>query len=198
MHAAHPFMANTLAELGVVSRARAVVLWSYTDERLDLVCDWRLNQSLFNMMHLHWPDVAVELREGRRVTLDDQDVVLIPLMGHGYRLVGVLQHAGPLPEAGARHKLVDEIAEVLTEALQDGPPPVEPEAFTVPLPHVERRGGIEDVERHIYSRLLLRHGWNVTLLAKVLGIARQTLQNRLAALQIGRPGESPKARPRKI
>lgn len=197
MQAAHPFMSNTLAEIGVVCRAQAVVLWSWVDERLDLVCDWRLSQSLFNAMHTHWPAVAFEVREGRRVTLADEGLVLIPLMGRGHRLVGVLQYAGRLPESGARRELIEETTAMLSASLEDGPPLVEPEALTVPLPHVERQGGIEELERRFYARLLRRYGWNVTLLAKVLGMARQTLHNRLKALGLERLSRSPKARPRK-
>lgn len=197
MQAAHPFMSNTLTEVGIVCRARAVILWACAEECLDLVCDWRLSQSLFNLMHLHWADAAVELREGRRVELPDEQVVLIPLMGRQHRLVGVLQYAGRPPESDWRRDLLAEAMATLTTSLEDGPPAVDPEAFTVALAHIERHGGVEELERRFYSRLLRRHGWNVALLAKVLGLARQTLHNRLKALGLERLASSPKARPRR-
>lgn len=188
-------LTSFLTIVGRVCQARALAVWVPVDDELQLVGDWQLEHSLYDLLRTTWAQVADELSAGRRLTLG-VEVTLHPLLARDGALIGVLQYVGASPNDGARRRYLDESLTALGPMLSKDRP-ASARARRV-LPHValDLDGPPETLDRRAYAVWLERCGWDVTQAAAILGITRQALYDRLESMGLtravvrGRIGES--------
>ncbi len=178
-------LTSLLTILGRICQARALAVWTPIDGQLQLVADWRLEHSLVEWLRRTWVDVETKLHAGQRLTLA-VDVTLHPLLARDGGLVGLVQHVGPLPSAGARRDYLDEtllsIARILT---QDRPAGMQAHRMLALAPF-DLRASHDTFNRQAYGAWLERCGWDITQAAAILGITRQALYDRLDGLGLAR------------
>ena len=176
---------SLLTALGRVCEARAIAAWAVADGHLQLVGDWQLEQSLFDMLRLAWENLAPELGAGQRLTIHPE-VVLQPLMGCDGTLIGVMQYVGPAPSDDVRQQLFSETATAAAALLEAERPPGRKARRIVSLVPVDFDGQLNDVERRGYGDCLERCGWDVSVAAACFGMTRQALYDRMQALGLTR------------
>jgi Bacterial regulatory protein, Fis family len=182
MLAAHAWIGRLFDDYGPACLAQALGAWSCTRGRLDLVCGWRIDQRLYNLVHEQWPDLRRELRRASVARLAS-NVSALPVQPRRDRLTGLLLFAGELP-GGAARELLTELQRRLLAPLSAPLPPASPEVLTLPLTRIDAPGGAQEVERAFLDAVVARHGGNVTRTAAALDMPRQTLHDRLQRLSI--------------
>ncbi len=188
-------LAKMVTILAHVCEARVVAVWSCEFGQLHLRHSSGLGQSLFNLGHVVWNDMRADLQDGRTVV--EQGAVFVPLQSSRQDLVGMVMLDTALPDNGPRRAYVDDQLRLVAKHIQLPEPPPEPDAVVVPTSSLEAKNGQIAALKLIYAALLTRHGWNVSLVANLLGMPRPTLVARLRTLGLRRPRPSPKARPSK-
>lgn len=185
-------LANLLAH---VCGTSTVAVWACALGRLELRHSVGLAQPLLNAAQLAWRDLRVELHEGRMVF--ERGVSFVPLMSGSHDLVGLLAIPAAVPEEHPDGAYFARALRRIARYVQQPLPPPTPDLITVPLETVERPGGIDNALREVLDAVLVRHGWNVALVASMLGTPRNTLLRHLQRLNLKRPRGSTKARPRR-
>ena len=170
-----------------------VGVWSCAFGKLDLRYG-RTRQAIVNAAYVAWGEARFELQEGR--TVREHDCTVLPLLSGRHDLVGLLVLPVALPRDAAALRYFDDLLRRITRHVMAPQAPPDPEMVAVPLELLARPGGIESLERDAYLALMLRFGWNVSLVASLLGISRLKLARRLKRVGLDRPNESTKARPR--
>jgi Bacterial regulatory protein, Fis family len=185
-------LSDLLMSIGEVCRAEAVALWIPVDGYLNLVADWHLDQRLYDLLSRH--DLSnTELQFGRRVQVA-AGVAALPLLDHDGSLLGVLQYVGALPERDARRIFLDHAMTRFAAILGDAPPPSRESAQLLTLVAYDFVSEVDGLERRTYMEFLERCGWDVSMVASVLEYSRQSLYDRLEALNLVRPTAEAKRR----
>lgn len=185
-------LAKMVTVLAQVCEASAVAVWSCEFGQLQLRHSTALAQALFNLSHRVWDELRADLQGGRIVVEDG--ATFVPLQGARHTLVGMLTLDVLLPDSGPRRLYLDEQIQLVAKHVQLPAPTPIADVVVVPVGTLEQPDGDAELQRLIYSAVLTRHGWNVSLVAGLVGVARPTLAARLRALGLKRPRPSPKAR----
>lgn len=195
MAAASETLESLATLLAKVCGTSTVAVWSCTFGRIELRYSTGLAQPLYNTAHLVWRDWRPDLQDGR--TVCERGINFVPLLSGSHDLVGVLALNAAVPEQHPGAAYFSQMLRRIARHVQQPMLPAEHELLAVPVEAVERSGGIDDLLRHALEILLVRHGWNVALVASMVGLARPTLAARLRRLGLRRPSPSTKARPRR-
>ncbi len=181
--------------LGEVCQCPSVAVWACIYGKIELRYGSQVDQNCINAGYRAWGDRRQELEDGEIVALDS--FTLAPILNAQRDLVGILALAGRLPtDPGELRFFAAGLVRLATYVQMPLPPP-ENELLAVPIDGLERPGGPEELTRVGYEALMIRHGWNVKLVASLMGLPRPTLAARLRKLNVKRSQPSPKARTRR-
>ncbi len=187
-------LTNLVTVLGHVCGVPGLAVWSCAFGELELRYSSGLEQRLFNLSQRAWRDFRPDFQDGRVIT--DDSASFVPLMSGHLDLVGVLALAGPVPLDTPRRGYFDDLVRMVSKYVQHPEPAPEADVLVVPVDALVQEDGPRDVQRRAYAALLVRNGWNVSLVAGLMQVPRSTLVGRLRSLKLGRPRPSAKARVR--
>lgn len=185
-------LATLLAE---ACNATSVAVWSGAFGELELRYSHDIAQRHINAAIGMWARSHDELQAGR--TVSERGFTFVPLQNGRQHLVGLLALPVPLPQRDTARPFLDETLRLIARHVERPEPLPEPELVVVPLDALTEPGGIAVWLRYVYERVMLRFGWNVSLVAGLLGVPRATLASRLASAGAQRKRPSSKARPQR-
>ncbi len=192
MALADRMLAQIARLLGDVCQCPSVAVWACMYGKIELRYGNEMVQGSINVGHRAWLEHRRQLEDAQVVVIDGYS--LAPIMSSQHDLVGVLALQAPLPrDSAAAQYFARELARLATYVQRPLPPP-DNELLAVPIDSVEQPGGPEELTRLGYEALMVRHGWNVKLVASLMGIPRPTLAARLRKLSVKRSQPSTKAR----
>ncbi len=183
---------NLASLIADVCGTTCVAVWACAFEALELRCATGISQRHINTAQGAWHACRHELAAGRPTKY--RDLTFVPVRSTHGDLIGVVALPVPIPDSRVAASFLDEMLELVSRHLELPQPLPEPEVLTVPLAKLAEPLGIEGLVRHAYARLMGHFGWNVSLVAALLGIPRQTLSARLKSAGAERPEVSSKAR----
>jgi hypothetical protein len=179
------FLSELLTTARTIADARGIAAFARAQGELKLALSIELDQSTLDAASLLWARHREALASGQTVP-----VVVGSGVAHGLpvrsgdHLVGLLvaTTAGPLtPEAA---KSLADLATLAASALQAPDPAVSPVPAQMPAPQSAiaaylGRTPAEDVLRDQMLGLLTANEWNIARVARLLGITRRTVYQRL-------------------
>ena len=168
-----------------------VAVWSCAFGQLELRSSRSITQQHINAANGVWHSSRPALQDG---PVNYAGLTFVPIFNFQRDLVGLLLLPAPPPERPTATAYMEEMLAIIARHLEQQEPLPEPEIAVIPLYMVGEPGGIEALVRQAYDRTMFRFGWNVNLVATILGIPRATLANRLKAAGARRPHPSNKAR----
>lgn len=178
--------------MGDVCGCQSVGVWACICGKIELRYGSDFTQGMINVAYSAWLDQRRALEAGTRVAMGGYN--LVPILSPHQDLVGIFATAGPLPQDEASEQFFSLSLRRLARYVQEPAPAPQHDILAVPIDKLAHPGGPEELTRLGYRALLTRHGWNVKLVASLLGIPRATFSARMRALDILRPQPSTKAR----
>ena len=163
-------------------RARRGALFGVTPEGTTLLASRALDQEALEIMKPLWPNAPRPLRAGSAyfgVSVGRAYMVL-PCLAPDILGLLYVETAGSMPRVPAGH--LSTFSGILGRAIRDAitPKDARPEAASA------LDLGSESAERANLVVLLERNEWNVSRVARLLGVTRMTIYNRLERLNVPR------------
>jgi len=182
---------STMALVAALARSRRAAVFVARGATLELFVSGGVDQMMLDTVHRLWTLSRESLASGEPVYLREPDnLLLLPCLAQG-DIAGVLCADTPVPgfRLAADHVLT--LSGILARTLaqtQDG--------ADQPAPLLESLPSPADVERDRLLIALDRNEWNIARVARILGVTRATIYNRLARFAIERR-HVPKVLPRR-
>lgn len=161
-------------------RAQRVALFMLRDERLTLLGSDRLDQTTLNEVDALWSSPPLELLQGAPLRRSGvREILVLPCARAGV-LWGLLhlQLQPGLPVLDAAR--VQELGEMVNRVLLSRPP--EPETWE---PDAVPQATSQHADAFNLESLLAHNEWNVSRVARLAGVARNTVYRRMRRARIG-------------
>jgi DNA-directed RNA polymerase specialized sigma24 family protein len=169
-----------------LSSADAGAVFIVREDGPALFCGSGLTQLALDWVRSSWQHAARDLAAG---SIRRQDADWLVPVQHGRRLAVLLY----IRAIRLDQESVIDVSGLLAEAALKGD--ATPERATSPVDVYLETALSEDIERRRLVLLLRRHEWNLSRVARELGITRQTVYNRMEALGIERESRAAATRP---
>lgn len=183
---------NLASLVADVCGTTCVAVWSCALGGIELRYSKGISQRHINAAQSVWHGNRTELQAGRSTRY--RDFMFLPVRGAHGGLVGIVALSGPATRSDAGAACVDELLGFMCRHLERPEPLPEPEFITVPLSVLAQPDGMAALVRMGYERLMNHFGWNISLVAALLHVPRQTLSARLKSAKVHRTTPSSKAR----
>ena len=188
---------RTLEAVTDFSNARCVALFVREQERVRLFAARNIDQWVIETVAWAWSNHRAALIKGQLIVESSEkgSRAVVPVLDTDERLTGLLYvRTDEARFADDRdRKALIQFARIATMAL------TVPAELPIPQTAVElylERTGTDDVARQQLLVLLEKHEWNIARVARLMGVTRATIYNRIAKLGIERR-HVPKAAPPK-
>jgi len=179
-NASERLMESTVDLVMALVRARRGALFSCGPDGVTLVTSRSLDQQALEIVRALWPNAPRPITVGSAFFGVDVGRAYMVLPCLAPDILGLLyvETAGPMPRIAAGH--LSTFSGVLGRALRELAAPAQGGA----APTAETPS--EDAERANLVVMLERNEWNVSRVARLLGVTRMTIYNRLRRLNVPR------------
>jgi hypothetical protein len=189
---------SVLVSAGATVRAARAALFQREQDQMVLFASRGIHQGVIDVVTEAWTQHRAKLLAGEpivgigpatpdtsraaREVFSESEAYVVKPVAHAGRVLGLLFIEGPKTVGGSHLGVVDKLAHIAAIALRVPAPPPMPAGPSSPVGQIDsylERTPPNEVAREQLLVLLERHEWNLSRVARALGITRRTMYLRL-------------------